>query len=156
MTRSADAYVSLAERAAISNRADSAIFVSIHFNDGARAEASGVETYFAERQATSGLKIATWLPFLHASSDVPRPQSQSLAAFIQQEMVKEIQAPDRGTKAEQFFVLANAKHAPALVEGCFLTNQDDPPKLANADSREHPPGPITDRPVPYPATVTHR
>lgn len=156
MTRSADAYVSLAERAAISNRADSAIFVSIHFNDGARAEASGVETYFAERQATSGLKIATWLPFLHASSDVPRPQSQSLAAFIQQEMVKETQAPDRGTKAEQFFVLANAKHAAALVEGGFLTNKDDAQKLANAEYREHLAGAIAKGIVNYRETLKHR
>ncbi|MDQ2866815.1 MAG: N-acetylmuramoyl-L-alanine amidase [Verrucomicrobiota bacterium] len=155
LTRSSDAYVSLAERAAISNRAESAIFVSIHFNDGARPEASGVETYFAERQAAPGLKLATWFPFLRTTPSAPRRQSQSLAAFIQQEVVKETQAPDRGTKAEQFFVLANTKHAAALVEGGFLTNKDDAQKLGSADYREHLAGAIAKGIVDYRETLKH-
>ena len=45
MTRVGDGYVSLADRAAIANRAQNCIFVSIHFNEGNNnAVASGVET----------------------------------------------------------------------------------------------------------------
>src|SRR5439155_1279916 len=58
MTRIGDAYVSLADRSALANRVESAVFVSIHFNDGSRPIASGVETYFAAHQTSSGPAIA--------------------------------------------------------------------------------------------------
>ncbi len=44
LTRESDRYLSLAERAAVGNKEDDSLFISIHFNDGARAAASGVET----------------------------------------------------------------------------------------------------------------
>ncbi len=47
LTRENDRYVSLAERASLGNRTDHSLFVSIHFNDGKRASASGIETYYA-------------------------------------------------------------------------------------------------------------
>src|SRR5207237_726703 len=54
LTRTGDSYVSLTDRAKLINRADHAIVVSIHFNDGPRPEASGIETYFAA-QRTAGV-----------------------------------------------------------------------------------------------------
>src|SRR5438477_6524654 len=111
MTRVGDSYVALADRAALANRAEDAIFVSIHFNDGSRTVASGVETYFAAQQSTGAPRLASWLPFLQTISTAqPNVQSQSLAGFIQQELVSRTQALNRGTKAEQFYVLANVRH----------------------------------------------
>ncbi len=137
MTRMGDSYVALVDRAAMANRAEDAILVSIHFNDGSRAIASGVETYFAAQQITGAPRLASWLPFLQTvSSDQPNLQSQSLAGFIQQELVARTQAINRGTKAEQFYVLANVRHPAALVEGGFLTNKDDVGKLSDAKYRE--------------------
>src|SRR5436190_10143289 len=46
MTRSADTFVPLDERAAISNSQKNAIFVSIHFNDSRRRGIHGFETYY--------------------------------------------------------------------------------------------------------------
>ena len=46
------------------------------------------------------------------------------------------QATNRGTRPQQFFVIANVQHPAVLVEGGFLTNKDDVSKLANADYRE--------------------
>lgn len=137
MIRVGDSYVSLADRAALANRADNAIFVSIHLNEGARPLASGVETYFASQQTTGGPHLASWLPFLQTiGSDQPNVESQSLAGFIQQELVTETRAPDRGAKAEQFYVLANVRHPAVLVEGGFLTNKDDVGKLGDPSYRE--------------------
>ncbi|HEY2102990.1 MAG TPA: N-acetylmuramoyl-L-alanine amidase [Chthoniobacterales bacterium] len=137
MTRVGDAYVSLADRSAIANRISSAVFVSIHFNDGSRPLASGVETYFAAHQMMRGPQIATWLPFLQKiSSEEPNIESQSLAGFIQQELVSRTQAANRGTKSEQFYVLANVRHPAVLVEAGFLTNKDDVMKLSDASYRE--------------------
>jgi N-acetylmuramoyl-L-alanine amidase len=50
--------------------------------------------------------------------------------------VARTQAVNRGTKAEQFFVIANVRHPAVLVEGGFLTNKEDIAKLASEDYRE--------------------
>src|SRR6202049_1915908 len=59
MTRVGDAYVSLAERAALTNRVPNCVFVSIHFNEDNKPVASGVETYYAAHQVTPGLSVAS-------------------------------------------------------------------------------------------------
>ena len=79
--------------------------------------ATGVETYFASQQTTGGPRLASWLPFLQTiSSDQPNVESQSLAGSFQEELVTETRANNRGTKAEQFYVLANVRHPAVLVE----------------------------------------
>ncbi|MDQ6656247.1 MAG: N-acetylmuramoyl-L-alanine amidase, partial [Verrucomicrobiota bacterium] len=47
LTRDGDAAVSLASRAAIANRESNCVFVSIHFDEGGRSAASGVQTFYA-------------------------------------------------------------------------------------------------------------
>jgi N-acetylmuramoyl-L-alanine amidase len=77
------------------------------------------------------------LPFLQrTSSDPPNLESQSLAASIQESLVARTQAANRGTRPQQFFVIANVRHPAVLIEGGFLTNKDEVTKLANADYRE--------------------
>lgn len=137
LTRHHDAYISLADRSAFANKAQNAIFVSIHFNDGDRPLASGVETYFAPHRFGFGTRLAAWLPFLQKiSGQTPDFESQGLAGLIQQELVARTRAIDRGTKAEQFYVLANVRHPAALVEGGFLTNKDEGTKLGDPNYRE--------------------
>jgi len=141
MTRVGDGYVSLAERAALTNRVPECVLVSIHFNEDNKPVSSGVssgiETYYAERQIQPGMPIIAWLPFLQrTTAQGPDPESQSLAGFIQEALVARTQAVNRGTKAQQFFVIANVRHPAVLVEGGFLTNKEDIAKLASADYRE--------------------
>jgi N-acetylmuramoyl-L-alanine amidase len=59
-----------------------------------------------------------------------------LAGFIQKSLAKRTQAFNRGTRAEQFYVIANVRHPAVLVEGGFLTNKDDVAKLASEEYRE--------------------
>jgi N-acetylmuramoyl-L-alanine amidase len=137
MTRLGDAYVSLADRAAIGNRVRDSIFVSIHFNEDNKPVASGVETYFAAHQVTTGSVLASWLPFLsRPPSNAPKPESQSLAGFIQEALVARTGSTDRGAQAKQFFVIANVTSPAVLVEGGFLTNKDEVSKLASEDYRD--------------------
>ncbi len=137
MTRVGDGYVSLAERAALTNRVPECVLVSIHFNEDNKPVSSGIETYFAERQIQPGMPIISWLPFLQrTTAQGPDPESQSLAGFIQEALVARTQAVNRGTKTQQFFVIANVRHPAVLVEGGFLTNKEDIAKLASADYRE--------------------
>jgi N-acetylmuramoyl-L-alanine amidase len=155
MTRVGDSYVALADRAALANRAKDAILVSIHLNEGTRPMASGVETYFASQQTTASLRLASWLPFLQ-TGDQPNVESQSLAGFIQQELVTQTRANNRGTKAEQFYVLANVRHPAVLVEGGFLTNKDDVGKLSDANYREELAKAISSGIMKYRATLKQR
>ncbi|HAK07494.1 MAG TPA: hypothetical protein DCO65_09580 [Spartobacteria bacterium] len=137
MTRVGDGYVSLAERAALTNRVPQCVLVSIHFNEDNKPVSSGIETYYAEHQIPPGMPIISWLPFLQrTAAQAPDPESQSLAGFIQEALVARTQALNRGTKAQQFFVIANVRHPAVLVEGGFLTNKEDIAKLASADYRE--------------------
>lgn len=138
LTRVGDAYVSLADRAALTNRARDCVFVSIHFNEGNKPVSSGVETYYAVHQTTTGAPMVSWLPFLQrvSSSELPNPESQSLAGLIQDSLVVRTQSVNRGTKAEQFFVIANVRYPSVLVEGGFLTNKDDIARIGSEDYRE--------------------
>jgi N-acetylmuramoyl-L-alanine amidase len=137
MTRVGDAYVSLADRAALTNRTRDCIFISIHFNEGNKPVSSVVETYYAAHQTITGAPIVSWLPFLQrVSSDSPNPESQSLAGLIQDSLVVRTQAPNRGTKTEQFFVIANVRHPAVLVEGGFMSNKEDIARIQSEDYRE--------------------
>jgi N-acetylmuramoyl-L-alanine amidase len=150
MTRVGDSYISLVERAALTNRVPDGIFVSIHFNEGNKPISTGVETYYADHQITTGTPMVSWLPFLQrASTQAPNFESQSLAGFIQEALVAHTQAADRGTKAQQYFVIANVRHPAVLVEGGFLTNKDENAKLGSEDYREQLAAAICDGVVRY-------
>jgi N-acetylmuramoyl-L-alanine amidase len=137
MTRGGDSYVSLPDRAAIANSQPDSVFVSIHFDEAGRSAATGIETYYAAHPVSLPERVASWLPFLQrTSSEPPNVESQSLATFIQESAVALTLAMNRGTRPQQFFVIANVHHPAVLVEGGFLTNKDDAIKLANAEYRE--------------------
>jgi N-acetylmuramoyl-L-alanine amidase len=137
LTRADDSYVSLLDRATMANSQPESVFVSIHFDEGGRAAATGVETYYAAHAVSFPERVASWLPFLQrTSSEPPNVESQSLAASIQESLVARTQATNRGTQPRQFFVIANVRHPAVLIEGGFLSNKEDAVRLANADYRE--------------------
>lgn len=101
MTRTKDEFIALSERSAIANRYRNAIFVSIHFNSSYRTAALGIETFY--RSSTS----------------------EKLAQLVQRELIKNVRATDRGVKTANFAVLRNTKHPAVLVEGGFVSNQEE-------------------------------
>ncbi|MBA3272835.1 MAG: N-acetylmuramoyl-L-alanine amidase [Chthoniobacterales bacterium] len=137
MTRSGDEFVSLANRAASANEQRDCVFVSIHFDEGNRAAATGVNTYYATRQIGKAPLLPSWLPFVQpVSAQESNFDSQSLAGFVQQALVSRTRAVDRGTRSQQFYVIANVRHPAVLVEGGFLTNSDDMAKLRSEEYRQ--------------------
>lgn len=151
MTRVGDSYVSLAERAGLTNRVPDCVFVSIHFNEGNKdGRSTGIETYYADHQITPGTPVISWLPFLQrAANQAPNFESQSLAGFVQDSLVAHTQAVNRGTKAQQYFVIANVRHPAVLVEGGFINNKDELNKLENEQYREQLAAAICDGIVHY-------
>ena len=157
MTRVGDSYVSLADRAAFGNRAKESIFVSIHFNEDNKPVATGVETYYAAHQINSGSAFASWLPFFsRPPSNSPKPESQSLAGFIQEALVARTRSVDRGTQAKQFFVIANVTSPAVLIEGGFITNKDELSKLVSEDYRDQLAAAVADGVLRYRDAVSHR
>ena len=149
LTRSSDTSVSLATRADTANRENDCVFVSIHFDEGNRAVAKGVQTFYATRQSPKSI-IPSWLPFLQpVLPQAVNFESQTLAGFVQEALVAHTHAVDRGTHAEQFFVVANVRHPALLVEGGFLSNNEDIAKLATEDYREELAAAITEGIVRY-------
>jgi N-acetylmuramoyl-L-alanine amidase len=154
LTRADDSYVSLQERASIANNQPESVFVSIHFDEAGRAAATGIETYYAAHRVSLPERVASWLPFLQRiSTEPPDLESQNLASFIQESVVAQTQAANRGTRQQQFFVVANVRHPAVLVEGGFLTNKDEALKLTAADYREQMAAGIADGIVNYRASL---
>ena len=157
MTRLGDSYISLADRAAFGNRTNGSIFISIHFNEDNKPVASGVETYYAAHQIASGSSLASWLPFFsRTSSSSPKPESQSLAGFIQEALVARTRSVDRGTQAKQFFVIANVTSPAVLIEGGFITNKNELSKLASEDYRDQLAAAVADGILRYRDAVSQR
>src|SRR5215471_5899872 len=157
MTRVGDSYVSLADRAAFGNRVNDSIFISIHFNEDNKPVASGVETYYAAHQINSDSTLASWLPFFsRPPPNSPKPESQSLASFIQEALVARTRSVDRGTQAKQFFVIANVTSPAVLIEGGFITNKDELSKLASEDYRDQLAAAVADGILRYRNVVTQR
>jgi N-acetylmuramoyl-L-alanine amidase len=157
MTRLGDSYVSLADRAAFGNRVNESIFVSIHFNEDNKPVASGVESYYAAHQIASGSALASWLPFFsRPPSSSPKPESQSLAGFIQEALVARTRSVDRGTQAKQFFVIANVTSPAVLIEGGFITNKVELLKLASEDYRDQLAAAVADGILRYRDVVSQR
>jgi len=157
LTRADDSYVSLQDRATIANNQPESVFVSIHFDDAGRTAATGVETYYATHPISFPQRVASWLPFLErTSSEPPNLESQSLATSIQESLIARTQAANRGTRPQQFYVIANVRHPAVLVEGGFLTNREEVAKLANADYREQIAAGIADGVLRYRDTLLGR
>lgn len=137
LTRHGDETVSLSERARLANQESDCVFVSIHFDEGGRGAASGVQTFYAAQQSVRP-SSASWFPFFQqvANAPVENLESQSLAGFIQESLVAQTQSFDRGTRTAQFFVVANVHHPAVLVEGGFLSNAEDRARMTTGDYRQ--------------------
>src|SRR5204863_1952087 len=113
--------------------------------------------YYAAHQLNSGSTFASWLPFLsRPPTDSPKPESQSLAGFIQETLVVRTRSVDRGTQAKQFFVIANVTSPAVLIEGGFITNKDELSKLVSEDYRDQFAAAVADGILRYRDVVSQR
>lgn len=112
MTRRSDYFITLPQRVAIGNRHRNAIFVSIHYNYTWKQGVSGLETFY------------------HS------PQSQRLAQFVQQGMLRRVRAVDRGAKFARYYVIRHTTIPSILVEGGFVSNRAERDRLKSGWYRE--------------------
>ena len=112
MTRDSDVFVPLGTRCAIANSSRNAIFVSVHFNSATRSGASGIETYFYNRD------------------------SLSLASAIHHYVAGGAPSSNRGVRRRGYFVLRRTNMPSVLVECGFLTNPTEAGYAQNASYRQ--------------------
>jgi N-acetylmuramoyl-L-alanine amidase len=117
MTREADTYLSLPERCQLANREGADLFLSIHANAAAVAQANGFEVWTspgwtpADPWATAiWSSIRVVFPALHGRMDMSDGD------------------PDKESK---FYVLVNTTMPAVLVETAFISNLDEERKLAD-------------------------
>jgi N-acetylmuramoyl-L-alanine amidase len=134
LTRRGNQHVSLEERAAIANRVEHSIFVSIHFNQG-HTSASGVETFYASEKLTPE-SAWNWIGFFHKPEREDADNGEALAGYIQTALVTRMESANRGIKARELYVVRHVRAPAVLIEGGFLSNPFDARLLGNPEYRD--------------------
>ena len=112
MTRRSDYFVSLPQRVAIGNRYKNAIFVSLHFNYTWKQHVSGLETFYYSREG------------------------QRLAHFVQSSLVRQTRTVNRNAKFARYYVIRNSTLPAILVEGGFVSNEEERERMKSGPFRE--------------------
>lgn len=111
MSRDTDKFVSLDDISSGANAAEPDIFVSIHHNAFAKdPSVNGIETYWYKGEA-----------------------DKSLASSLQERLINNTKANNRGVKNEPFIVIKKTKMPSSLVECGFVTNTNEANHLKSAD-----------------------
>ncbi|MEI7900392.1 MAG: N-acetylmuramoyl-L-alanine amidase [bacterium] len=127
-TRTNDTALALEDRSRLARKASADLFVSVHANYAANAEAAGVETYVLTPNGYPG------------TADGSRPRGwqignrndfhNTLLGFsIHRKLSALPQTGDRGLKHQSFFVLRETSCPAVLLEFGFLSNPTEARKL---------------------------
>lgn len=135
LTRTDDRYVSLSDRAAMGNKADDSLFVSLHLNKGAESAASGIETFY-ETEKIPPETAWTWIGFFNRPDTSQCESGETLAGYVQTSLVLRTDAANRGIKRRDLFVCRHVRGPSVLVEAGFLSNPVEARLLANGEYRE--------------------
>ena len=164
-TRERDVFVTLNERAAIANRNNADVFISIHCNSaGAKgASAVGAETFvLGEHKNAANLEVAKKenssilyeedAKEQYGDFDLNSPeayialslfqqeylnQSLQLAANVQEQFTKRVGRKDRGVQQAGFLVLWRTAMPSILVELGFISNAAEERFLASEKGQEY-------------------
>ncbi len=131
LTRIEDRYVSLGDRVAVANILEgSAVFISIHFNQGSGGGVNGIETFYATFK-TPPARDWTWVGFFSHTKELD--SGENLAADIQSAVIAKTGARDRGIRPRDLYVTRNSRVPAILIEGGFITNPMESQLLRNED-----------------------
>jgi len=150
MTRDRDIFVPLRDRAALANREDADLFLSIHANAAPNNWSKGVETYSlaSATDANAARVAARENAMAKGWSDKSDPLlgrllaagtdrlSRDLAFEVQRNVVSRLrdvypdaEVVDLGTKTALFYVLVSTRMPAILFEASFVSNAEDERRL---------------------------
>lgn len=117
LTRIDDTYVSLADRVAMANSSNAALFLSIHNNSFESASVAGTETYCYKKTSTV------------AYAFTQKIHSAVITSLNRSKL-------DRGVKEANFYVIKNTTMPACLAEIAFLSNASDMQMLLDETSKQ--------------------
>jgi N-acetylmuramoyl-L-alanine amidase len=112
LTRQTDVFIPLEDRSAVANKTNDCIFVSVHFNMVDYPGPKGVETWYYNQEGAS------------------------LAAYVQASIVSGLRTVNRGAKFARYKVLRTCARPAVLVEGGFISTDDDLKRCLDPKYRE--------------------
>jgi N-acetylmuramoyl-L-alanine amidase len=140
LTRASDVDVSLLDRVAIAEKAQAALFLSLHFNSGAQnRELAGVETYCLTptgmpSHLVRGYEDDVRQAFPNNSYD---EENLMLAVRLHRSVLRHTGTADRGLRRARFMGVLRGQHRPAvLIEAGYLSNPLEARKIASAEYRQ--------------------
>lgn len=115
LTRNDDRFIALSKRADFANANSPDLFVSIHFNAAQNKEAHGIEVFY-----------------FRSEENKPRSsKSKALATKVLDSLLHETGARSRGVKHGDLAVIRETNMPAILVEGGFLSNEEEGKLLKN-------------------------
>ena len=120
MTRDSDKTLVLQNRPVFANGEGGDIFISVHANSAGAASASGIETYVPRTPAT------VW----------KKEDGRRLAKLVQEELIKETGAINRGVKEANHVVTRNTDMPAILIELGFMSNPAEAGRMASDSYRD--------------------
>ena len=144
-SRNVDKDVDLVDRADQANKANADMLLSIHFNAGGRGIARGIETYYYQAQADRVPKINKE----NHNNPERLEKSRKLANKVQQNLLYQTGANDRGVKRASFTVLRETSIPSILVELGFIENPEERNKIKTNEYQERLANGIVDGIVEY-------
>jgi N-acetylmuramoyl-L-alanine amidase len=113
LTRTDDTFISLEKRAEFANDKEPALFVSVHYNSAPSLDADGVEVFYYRSDLDK-----------HRTKE-----SKYLAKAILDKVLGTTKARSRGIKHGNFAVIRQTNMPAVLIEGGFLSNDEEMEKL---------------------------
>ena len=156
MTRRDDTFLSLSERAEISNSNERALFVSLHFNNSPSSTASGIETYYASEkvQAEPEWTLAGFFTKPDPDpSEAGNDTGENFAGYVHAALINRTEAGNRGIKPKALYVVRHTKAHAILVEGGFLSNPFEARLIATPEYRDRLAAAIVDGVIQYSNTL---
>jgi N-acetylmuramoyl-L-alanine amidase len=140
LTRTNDVDLSLADRVAVADRVQAALFISLHFNSAfPRQDQTGLETFCL---TPAGLPSTLTRDFeddparVFPNNEFDAPNLR-LALAVHRALLEVSGTTDRGVKRARFMGVLRTQSRPAiLVEGGYLSNPEEAARIARPEHRQ--------------------
>lgn len=118
ITRNTDVYLTLDQRATLSNTGEYDAFISIHANAATNRSAKGTQVFY------------------NANTNFNGPKSSIMAKYVVESMAEKLNLSNRGFTPQDFYVIKRNTVPAILVETAFISNSAEEAILRSDDNRK--------------------
>jgi N-acetylmuramoyl-L-alanine amidase len=137
LTRSADTFVELEQRAVIARQRGADLFLSLHFNAAPGTDAHGAEVYCLTPPHTASTNARGEGANTGAlAGNAQNDRNVQLAYQLQRSLVARLALEDRGVRRARWAVLRTASMPAVLVESAFMSNLTEASNIYSATWRK--------------------